>query len=164
MRGRDPPHGCISRSPEFFVFLVTNANAPCFPRYDQSEETPEAAVVVPGPVNHALAPSSEFFCTWHRPRSITGLLVRCTFSTRLYRSMTSSGVRASSSSGVCDEKGRHRQLGTSTNTADRIQTCSGGFERNDGTKKWYVSTVLKLWSWWKRPSHGCHAHVKNIPS
>ena len=138
------------------------ANAPCFANYDQSEEAPDAAVVVPGLVNHALGHPRNSFTYG---TALTEIFVRCTFSTRLYHSMPFA-VRLLQAAGSVMRKGDvRRQLGTSTNTADQIQTCNGGFERNDGTKKWYVSTVLKLWSWWKRLGHvQRHAHVKNIPS
>ena len=107
------------------------ANAPCFANYDQSEEAPDAAVVVPGLVNHALGHPRNSFTYG---TALTEILVRCAFSTRLYHSMPF-GVRLLQAAGPVMRKGDvRRQLGTSTNTADQIQTYNGGFERNDGTK------------------------------
>ena len=150
--------GCVHRSLGFSISPPTptlTVFSACLTTDNRKRhQTHLSFFLGPSIINRASGASLERFQPWYRTRSSPfEILARRAPSIRLYRSMTSSGVWASSCCGVCDEKGRHRQLGTSTNTTDRIQTCNGGFERDNRTKSGAFQPVLRLWNWLERPNH-----------
>ena len=119
--------------------FATNTNAPRdsnLPSHNQSEGTPDALVVFSRA--HQPRPSRPVLGMFTRPKSIAEILP-------VTRSQLVSIVQCSRVCGLFQVAGSvrmggvHRQLGTSTNAADHIQTCNGGSEASDGTKRWYVS-------------------------